>query len=104
MPDVDEAMANWYVTARREWATLTGSKCNRMQPTFKWVLAPGPLTEESCNSSAVSVAWRAMGCKVDECAALLGRPEQGTTMILRHARKLAVMLEHWSGNCERVHP
>ena len=80
-------MTAWYTLARKEWASLTGSKLKHKKSIVKWESAVGT-RKASEASTALALAWRRCARRAEDVARLWGRAEPTTTDTNQHLQAL----------------
>ncbi len=90
------AMRALYTTARAEWSDLAGADLGFRDPRFTWQSAAGPTAKPWAGSTKVSVLWRSLARKAEDCACLI---KHGLDNLLDTRRRL---LAKQLSSCSRV--
>ena len=74
----DEAIKDWYRTARQEFASLTGVDDKYRRAKFVWRSAAGDCAEGQAGNTSPSTAWRVLGRRTDAMAAIINKDSSAT--------------------------
>jgi len=93
---IQSATLAWFAGAHREWTSLTGVRGALSEAAFRWVAAPGPVACRHHSPSAISVAWRVLATRAEECANILRHPSPGAAdVVARQVRKMLMLIAKW---------